>query len=228
MDKLELEQWLATGKKKTIAELGLQPNWWPISSNSAAPFAAQASAWGTAFFTEAALSRAAGEVLIARCSSGSGNLSQKILSAEWISPPSRTHDTKQLMLDYCVVNQSASSPIQVTGESEVGPSHPIDFDPIPTNGYAWDFYKLLIVPSSTRLFFARVASHNNVNAVKRIENLAKSLRKLIDIYGPTFLRPNDELGAVLIPATTKQRDETTILWVSQGRVRFEKISPNLL
>ncbi|MCD5362816.1 MULTISPECIES: hypothetical protein [Chromobacterium] len=227
MNKTELEQWLVIAKNNTIKQLKLQTDWWPLSSNSK-PYAAQASAWGIAFFTEAALNRAAGEVLTARCSNGSNNLSQSIVDALWVSSPDRIHDKDQLMLDYCVVNQTASSPIQVTGESEVGPSHPIDFNPIPTNGYAWDFYKLLIVPSATRLFFARVASSGGVGAPQRIEALAKSLRKLIDIYGPTFLRPNDELGAVLIPSTTSQRDGAIILWVSQGRVRFEKITPGLL
>jgi hypothetical protein len=225
MDKQEIENWLTTGKQHVIQTLGLPVNWWPTT---AANQQARASAWATAFFTQGALANAAGATLTARCTIGAQNLSLQILNAYWVNGVDRLHDATQLMLDYCVTNEGASSPIQVTGESEVGPSYPIEADPIPENGYAWDFYKLLIVPSATRLFLARVAAHDGVGAPQRIAHLAANLRTLVDFVGFSHLRSNDELGAVLIPATSGQRNETMILWVVRGRVRIERVTPGVL
>lgn len=226
MNKSDIETWLTGSKSQLITLLGLPLNWWPTTAPNNPQ--ARASAWAASFFTKASLAAAAGRSLTAHCSNGSNNLTQQILAAYWNNPPNRFHDPSQLMLDFCVTNDGASSPIQVTGESEVGPSYPTNDTPIPANGYAWDFYKLLIVPSATRVFFARVAAAGGISAPDRVYQLANSLRNLIDLYGTAYLRPNDELAAVLIPATTSQRDETIILWVTKGRVRFEKVTAGIL
>lgn len=225
MDRNALENWLIEGKRDVIRLNNLASNWWPTT---AANQQALASAWSTAFFARAALENSAGAVCTARCLAGSGNLNSQVLADRWISPPGRCHDTAQLMLDFCVTNEDAASPIQVTGESEVSPSFPVRAEPIPRNGYSWDFYKLLIVPSSTRLFFARVAADGGVRAPDRVHELACSLRQLVDRLGPALLRPNDEIGAALIPATKRDRDESLVFWVVRGRVRFEKVRPNSL
>lgn len=226
MTKNDIETWLVSSKTLVINLFGLPANWWPTTAPNNPQ--ARASAWGASFFTNASLANAAGRSLTVHCSNGANNLSQQILATSWNNPPNRLHDPSQLMLDFCVTNDGASSPIQVTGESEVSPSFPTSYNPVPANGYAWDFYKLLVVPSATRVFFARVAAHGGVSAPTRVDELANSLRNLVDLYGPAYLRPNDELAAAIVPATTGQRDETIIFWVTRGRVRFEKVTPGIL
>jgi hypothetical protein len=221
MDNQIIENWLKKSLIETIRILNFANNWWP---GTAAGQQANASAWAMAFFVEAALDMCAGAQLTARCSEGKKGIVKTIVDDRWVSGANRLHQSSQLMLDFCVTNDGSSDPIQLTGESEVHANHSIGYLPTPDNGYAWDFYKLLIVPSATRLYFARVAAQDGKSVQDRIRELAENLRKLIDLYGPAFVRPNDEIAVVLVPATIKHRNNTRILWVTRGRVRIETVS----
>lgn len=223
MDKPTTEAWLKASYLHTMDTLHLENDWWPTSNSKNQ---ALSTAWATAFFVEGAKASCSGELLVVRCPSGRDNYSKRILHSNWVSK-SRQIESSQLMLDFSVVNMASSSPIQLTGESEMYVSHSTGSDPSVENDYAWDFFKLLIAPSSTRLFMARLAGRDGISAVQRIDDLANSLRRMIDLYGSAFIRPNDFLAAVILPAGVTMKNETTILWVTNGRVRIEKITSGL-
>ncbi|RYZ45981.1 MAG: hypothetical protein EOO72_02980 [Myxococcaceae bacterium] len=105
--------------------------------------------------------------------------------------------------------------------------HPIlDSEDLTSDDYSWDFYKLLLIPSQTRLFAARVGSCRGVDFRTRRELLTKRLENLIDQYGAAFLRPSDELGAVIIPSAKRDIEKTRILWTDRGRLKTKIISPS--
>jgi hypothetical protein len=125
-----------------------------------------------------------------------------------------------VLVDFSVHNWEASSPIQLTGESESGPYHGTG-DSLESNkdDYSWDFYKLLVMPSTTRLFFARVGRTKGSAIPERIEALVTTLQGLIDWYAPALLRPHDELGVVLVPSRRAFVSETRVLWLDRGRLK---------
>lgn len=226
MDHKTVQNWLVASKADVIAMNGLPADWWPTTSAKKGNQAI-ASAWAARFFLCAAEATAAGRSLTVHCSDGKNRLSKTVVDTHWVKPLGHRHDSTQMMLDFCVTNDSGSDPIQVTGESELFPSHPINPAIEPVNGYTWDFFKLLVVPSATRLFFARVAASGD-SAPARVQSLADMIRDLLDKFGPAMLRPNDELAAVVIPATATDRDQTTIVCMSRGRVRIEKVAPRVI
>jgi hypothetical protein len=44
----------------------------------------------------------------------------------WIAPPGRIHQSQQVLVDFSVHNWNASSPIQLTGESETHAQHEVE------------------------------------------------------------------------------------------------------
>jgi hypothetical protein len=222
MNKGELEKWLTTARKSTIEQLDLDPNWWPMTRGSEQ---ANASAWAMAFFIHAALDRCSGKSLAAACSAGDKKeQNEKILKALWTSGSARTHEKEQVLVDFSVHNWNASSPVQLTGESETYASHGVGDSLTSADDYSWDFYKLLVVPSATRLFFARVGGAGGEGAVDRCSKLAMTLVQLVDWYGTALLRPHDELGAVIVPSSKRAHAETIVLWSDRGRLRQERIA----
>ncbi|WP_437644273.1 hypothetical protein [Sorangium sp. So ce362] len=226
MNKVELETWLTAARASTIAELKFGSDWWPMTTGSEQAYA---SAWALAFFIHAAHDRCAGNELTAACSAGDKKEdNDKILKALWTNGSSRLHQPEQVLVDFSVHNWNASSPIQLTGESETYAAHGVGDSLTSKDGYSWDFYKLLIVPSATRLFFARVGGADGEDASTRCSKLAQTLMGLVDWYGPALLRPHDELGAVILPSAKKAHADTILLWLDRGRLRQERISKPLL
>jgi hypothetical protein len=220
MTKDEVEGWVHAGYATATAALSLGASWWPTTTGDNQ---SKATAWATATFLHAGLELCFARELITACPVGINEATKKVVDAIWTTDSSRTHQPEQVLLDFTIRNPEATSPLQVTGESEMGPSHGVGTSTRGSDGYSWDFYKLLLVPSPTRLFAARVAA-DGASAVDRTRTLAASLRGLIDWYGPAMLRPNDEVGGFIIPATKADAAETLVLWTERGRFRFEKIT----
>ena len=79
---------------------------------------------------------------------------------------------------------------------------------------------------------ARARNENATTCKQRLETfrerrrrLMRCLEDLVDQYGAAFLRPHDELGAVIIPTAKRDIALTTILWTDRGRLRSHVISP---
>lgn len=220
----EIETWLWSGRENVIADLSFDKNWWPNSLKKGTPGAA-ATPWALAFFLEAAKTRCFGKELHLHAHGKDGSPAETIIKSRWIGS-GKHHSKQEVLVDASVHNWTAASPIQLTGESEVKPTWDTGDSLEGKDDYSWDFYKLLVVPSSTRLYFARLSARSGpqgVNAAERIEQLLASLQGIVDLYGPTMMRPGDELGGVLVPFSAKlAHTETVIFWLDRGRLRHEK------
>ncbi len=221
MDHDEVEKWLLDAKKTTQTVLNLANDWWPITSGDEQ---ARASAWALAFFLTAANARCSAPTLIAACSASEASKphNSKVLKALW-TKPGREHQEEQVLVDFSVHNWDASNPIQMTGESEANASQRTD-DQLSPNSYGWDFYKLLLVPSASRLFFARVGGDGGVSAGERCKLLAKTLIELVDWYAPALLRPHDEVGVVIVPSAKNSLEDGFVLTLERGRLRPSALS----
>ncbi|MGE4164097.1 MAG: hypothetical protein AB7G23_20410 [Vicinamibacterales bacterium] len=228
MNKAEIVNWLRQGRDALVAEHNLDANWWPMTT--AGDHQARTTAWALSMFIHAARNRCSGPLLTAECHANNDQpLSRAMVLRDWTLPGVREHDHSEVLVDFSVHNWEASSPIQLTGESETHVSHGVAGDlNNDDNDYAWDFYKLLIVPSWSRLFFARVSGRDGASAADRCDTLATTLVTMVDRYGPAFLRPHDELGAAIIPSAKTQREQAVILWSERGRLRRELIGEDLL
>ena len=179
------------------------------------------------FFLEAALTRCSGQKLTVAANAKDGGMERRVIDQHWLSPPARDHSPHEVLVDFSVHNWDAASPIQLTGESEAYPYHGVkDSLSAKDDDYSWDFYKLLVMPSATRLFFARVGSKRatKVPVADRIHELGVSLQGLIDWYAPALLRPHDELGAIIMPSKRSFAAETRVLWLDRGRLKMKKVT----
>ena len=223
--KDEIETWLWNSRDSLIADLGFDTAWWPNALTKAAPGAA-ATAWALSFFLEAAKARCFGKDLHLHTHGKAGSQVETIIKSRWVGA-GRQHSPKEVLVDASVHNWDAASPIQLTGESEVRPTWDTGDSLEGRDDYSWDFYKLLVVPSATRLFFARLSGRgkgtNGIAAGTRIQELLTSLQGIVDLYGPAMMRPGDELGGAIVPFSAKlARTETVVFWLERGRLRHEK------
>jgi hypothetical protein len=106
----------------------------------------------------------------------------------------------------------------ITAESEAFANEKIKLSSTPDdNGYLWDFYKLLQVPSLLRLFVARVSS-------PRCPVLEKRIEWLINCY-PTNLRHGDYVFSLVIPTSRREwRNICVNAWVGTKKGALKKIS----
>jgi hypothetical protein len=220
MNRTEIEDRLWTSRERMIATLGLAADWWPNTTaqgnDACTPFA-------MSFFIDFALDRCVGQKLTLAANSGERlDPRQRTIEALW-NNAAREHSTNEVLVDFSVHNWDAASPIQLTGESEMHPYHGVGDSLTTADDYSWDFYKLLVVPSATRLFCARVGRSAGRGATDRINDLLSTLQGLIDLYGPALLRPNDELGGVLLPSRRSLAPETRVFWLDRGRLRAERV-----
>lgn len=225
MNVEEIETWLRDAHTKVVGLLELKADWWPTTTGHGQ---AQSSAWATAFFVVAALDRCWAPNLVAARNKGTDDLNKKVIDKFWVSGAERTHEQSEVLVDFAVHNWDAASPIQITGESEMHAAHGVGDSMGSADDYSWDFYKLLVIPSITRLFVARVGSRDGESATKRCLQLAQTLAGLVDWYGPALLRPHDELGAVIMPSTVSEQSATIIMWLDRGRLKHRTISKPIL
>jgi hypothetical protein len=221
MNALEIESWLRDAHGKVVDLLKKGSDWWPTAAGHGQ---AESSAWATALFVVAARERCFAPELVAARNRGVDDLNAKVIEEFWVSGTARQHTQYEVLVDFAVHNWEASNPIQITGESEMHAQHGVGDTMDAHNDYSWDFYKLLVIPSITRLFMARVAARDGQSATERCGRLAQTLSNLVDWYGPALIRPHDELGAVIIPAAKREHSSTIIMYLDRGRLRYEKIS----
>jgi len=213
----ELEHWLWEARDIAIETLDEEATWWPTSNNESLP----TTAWATAFVIRAALSQLgdiAGNTL-AMSGTDASTPPAKIRERMW-GPARGVNAGYQAMLDYSVNDWTASNPIRLTAESEASATEPCGpWTEVGSKSYSWDFYKLMVVPSPIRLFFAVVGTieqHEN----DRLGAVEAELQRQVVKYSGTLLRPKDELGVILLPQSKANAFDgrTRILWADNGRL----------
>jgi hypothetical protein len=147
MNRVEIEGRLWAARDKTIATLGLAPDWWP---NTSADGNSACTPLAMAFFIDFALDRCVGRMLTLAANSGEPlDPRQRVLEALWKNVE-REHSTSEVLVDFSVHNWNAANPIQLTGESEMYPYHGVGDSLTAPDDYSWDFYKLLVpLPGSS-------------------------------------------------------------------------------
>ena len=119
--------------------------------------------------------------------------------------------------DPTVVTAGAARTVALlTVESETHAHHGVG-DAISryANGYAWDFFKLVWLPSPRRLFIARVGALKGATESARIETLRKSLDRIVGNYPFAFAA--DDVLVVIILAETKPQESVIKVMVG-GKV----------
>jgi len=208
-----IKKWLWDARNAVISTLGYPTIWWPQSNG-------EASALAAAFFLTATRALVGGP---------NQNLS---VSAAWKSNPGRwkvvealwgTDDMAlsphEVLLDFSVHNWKRKV-FLITGESEVAPLHGVGDSVTTDDDYSWDFFKLLAVQSPIRLFFARVGTEDRrVTVAKRIADLERSLTALVNKwYSGQLLRPDDELGVVILSSSKEAAHASRILYLVEGKL----------
>lgn len=214
IDKSHLESWLYESRSDTCSVLELKPRWWPTTNGDNQSIA---SAWATCFFLQATSDLYGDDGLEIFCSKGYGHKSRRM-----IGHFDYKHSYEQLMLDSVVGRLSDRMPVKLTAESEMSPTQSVGF--AVGEGYLWDFYKLLMVPSPVRLFMARVASLPGQSAIDRMAMLAEEIIAMHSLYCGGLFSSDSEFGVVILPAAKRDRAETLILWAENGTLRGERIS----
>jgi hypothetical protein len=86
-----------------------------------------------------------------------------------------------------------------------------------TNGYSWDYSKLLCCPSRLRLFIARVGRVGLRSMVERRNDLWATLKSLADLYQELWTGP---LAAVVLAQAKQERAQSQIgMWAAGALVR---------
>lgn len=193
-------------------------NWWPSSQ-------AEATSWATHFILRATTDLCSNTKLSIHTTSGKGGTTKSIINAFCIKNKNYKMRNGTMMVDFSIHNEQAADPIQLTAESETGVGHETGENYlISKNDYAWDFFKLLLVPSRNRLFYARVSNRKKTTTYIRCKQLAFNLVKIYEKHGSAFLRPNDRLAIAIIPEKFNDRDKGWIISITNGVVIIKKCS----
>lgn len=216
LEESTLRRWLLWSFQRTSQHRSARSAWWPTSDS-------EATMLSFAFFVAAARERCGAPT----------NSTDLYLNAS-LSGPARDwleeiwngrnleHWPHESLLDFSIHDWQRSNPILVTGESEVGAYWDVGDSLVHPDDYSWDFYKLLVVPSPLRLFFARVGGARSQtgprNDAQRIETLMHSLSELVSSYA-NLLRTGDQIGGVLMPRSRAHRDSALLFWSNRRRLR---------
>ena len=213
----EVETWLWDARTACVTNLNLRDRWWPTTGSKRM---GEASAWGVAFFLRAAGARIqhAANLHAAVCNQGELGRRSTMVKSLWVGRGGK-HWPHEMLVDFSVNDWDSGSPVKITGESEVGPHHGTGTSLTTDDDYSWDFFKLLVVPSPVRLFFARVGATDRGTGPRRIAELTATLTSLVGTYGGAYLRPGDELGAVIVPTAKADAALTTVLWRDGDELR---------
>lgn len=216
MNQSSLHEWLHESRKQVINRGSFEDSWWPRT-------ATDASRWALAFMIHIAtvLEPDNKELTVATHILRSAKDRASLLGqAGWKGQ----HQKWEMITDFAVFATSRHSEIKLTGESEVYARHSVGISL--DHDYAWDFFKLLLVPSPRRIFVARIAGSERVDTVTRCKELAKSLTTLIEIH-IKLLRDGDQLGVVILPETPAFADQTQLLWMEQREIKQATIDPRI-
>lgn len=213
MDIPTIEKWLLDSHNVASKAAAA---WWPSTQ-------AEATSWATEFMLAAALDLCSNTKLTIHTTSGKGGTTATSVSAFCLTNKNFKMHTGTLMVDFSIHDSSAADPIQLTAESETGVAHETGSNYLDKrNDYAWDFFKLLIVPSRNRLFYARVSDRKKSTTYIRCKQLAMSLVALYNKHAPAFVRPNDRLAIAIVPSKYVDRDKGWLVSVVNGVVTVKQ------
>ncbi len=125
------------------------------------------------------------------------------------------HAVKQgeSMLDVTVyIGRDDPYRLVASAESEAYGGHGIDELGSPSsgsenNGYLWDLWKLLQIPSPLRLFVARI-TRNRHDGEDRCLLLRRRIERMVQDYRPCY-SPNDRIFSIVLPARGSYKD---VVW----------------
>lgn len=198
--------WLRKARSAAARACGSanDPNWWPKSQG-----VRTALSWAVALeWTRCAgLGHARSPIWISSCRGKEWETKEKLLQdARYnVSVPSeskhlpyapngaRRFDARQYLVDFSVWphgSRTTQTDVHLMMESEMCADYPVGDEVIPNNGYAYDFYKLIWLPSPRRLFVCTVRDEANRQTL--IQSLAKITTDSIK-----YLRTDDLLVYVL-------------------------------
>lgn len=213
MDKSTVEDWLRTSFRDVAplyqADAGLA--WWPDWGTGGQ---GQATSW-----VWAAILRAGHAIRVetpnlqlwfgtpwhASVGHQHREVREKLVSKLWTNHEHCRHSPYEVLVDFTISDYgSKGSPILISAESEMHPHHGVgpamayNDDTAELDDYTWDFYKLLLVRSQRRLFFARVGAVGEMSENARMEKLKSSVAEVLEWYGDALIGP-DELAVVILP-----------------------------
>lgn len=216
MNAHDLEDWLWTARRDVIAAQ-TQPDefWWPTEGNNNDT----TTAWATAFFVTAARSMLGDVRALTLNKSGTdaGQEAGRVVERLW-KPTGAQHVAGEMLVDFSINDWASANPIKLTAESEADATQPLeDWRTVGRKSHSWDFFKLLVVPSPIRLFFSRVGGS--------VDRLCTTLAAHVTEYGATFLRPEDQLGCVIIPRAKESAHagKTTVLCLQNGMLHVAAV-----
>ncbi len=200
----DVDGWFSEAHAHVARIFRLPSDWWPNGAQG------HSTALATAFFATAARQRCGGKGLIVGCSNGKGGVCNKVLRDRWNSS-GRTHEAYQTLVDFSVQRWSRPGVMELTGESEMYGRHGVGDSVDGRDDYSWDFFKLLLVPSKTRLFMARVAGvgrmtagdSNGLTPESRVANTKREFATFSTFWFDTHVQVN------LKPST--QREYASVL-----------------
>lgn len=143
---------------------------------------------------------------------------KRLVETLWTDDPRRTHEPYEVLVDFIFHEWDSQHPIWLTAESELYAEHGVGDSLTSSDDYSWDFYKLLVVPSPFRLFVARVGDSGVETGDARCDTLVRSLSTMVQSWGRSLLRINDELGVVLLPENGQQWQDLRILCLEDGQL----------
>ena len=227
MDRDEILGWVRRGLDNARPAFAGGADW-PQSQS-------EATLWALSTFAVAAGSRCNGDALVAATGIGTGERAlakRRLMEGAWGridgSGDRRWVQPSEVLVDFSV-HDAAARTLHFTAESEMYPWHGVQPDLDGYNGYAWDFYKLLLVPSPARLFMARVGGARPAGSARQTDAercavLASTLKSLVRQLGD-YLRSEDELGAFIFPSGSTHRRRSWVMWMEGREARIEEACP---
>jgi hypothetical protein len=227
---MNLETWVAIVQQgfRTVRRVyGGDGQWWPGQRE------ATVVAWGIAMqwaFVNKGLGTRDAKVWVS--ASGGAEWAQKcdVLKRYRVDPPDedRGYSTNELrgkrfsrreyLLDFTIwPSDLTPRDLELTMESECYDSFEVETEIEFENGYAYDYYKLMLVPSPRRVFVCRVNSRREDRDARRARLLESLTAITRDALETGILNARDELSVLILAAAPGER-ETSILavWKHQG------------
>lgn len=223
-----MREWVLLGHKETAAicrNVSDRDNWWPgdppgkNKGNQQGWF----SNWMTAVICVSAdelLSGSSEHLELNKCGSQTTHVEfqEKLFNKLWQKDiESRSRSETESMVDLSVICWEQARPIEYAAEMEASPRQSVN-DILPDlekDTYAWDFWKLLAMPSPRRLLIARVGSLNTATAEERIDVLIDTLTTIAR-RNSGLLAAEDALAVILFPDDRMTWRERTRLAVWTG------------
>lgn len=208
-------------------------NWWPDQASGTALAWAIAMQWAFAY---EGLGTRTEPVWVSASGGTDWQCKSKILGAFNVDLPNRKlgYSTNELrarrfsrreyLLDFTVwPSDKLPRNLDLSMESECYDGFDVEAEVEPANGYAYDFYKLMLVPSPRRVFVCRVNNRRGEQHERR-DRLLDSLNEIAnDAAETTILSAKDELSVLILAAAQGERDNSILaVWEHKKRC-FDRI-----